>query len=365
MSLPRMDFRTWRALCLVLLCCVVSVATQANALDLTERLRLRATVGGALMVSQDQVEQLGYDGGFTGVAQFGFAIQDWLQAHLALSGALFPAAGVGGAAGGLAVPSLGLGVNTLGEATVLYTHVDVGAGFTGALLRPWLRATTGVDFRVLRAFTLGPVLGYEQVIQHDKPGASTDARFFWIGFSLTMRPALLNDPEPEPQQTVVYTEHTDHTLRTQVIREPAPPREVFVEPSPELLALIDQTIPSTKVEVQMLAPVLFHFDSDRLQPIGVAMLHEVAHELTSRPELELVEIIGAADTRGDAAYNVELSDRRARRVYDWLVEHGVAAERLQVAAQGASSPVEAGQQEAQHEQNRRVVFRVLRVGETP
>jgi outer membrane protein OmpA-like peptidoglycan-associated protein len=219
---------------------------------------------------------------------------------------------------------------------------------------------------VLRAFTLGPVLGYDQVVQHDAPGASTDARFFWIGFSLTLRPALLSDPEAaESQQTVVHTQRTDHTVRTQVIREPAPPREVFVEPSPELLALIDQTIPSTKVEVQMLAPVLFHFDSDRLQPIGVAMLHEVAHELASRPEVEVVEIIGAADTRGDAAYNVELSDRRARRVYDWLVEHGVAAERLQVAAQGASNPVEAGQQEAQHEQNRRVVFRVLRVGEAP
>lgn len=346
-------------------CLLAAFVSVAKAQDLTERIRVRLTAGGALMVSRDQVDVLGYDGGLTGTGQFGVALQEWLQVHVAVGGAFFPAAGVGGAAGGLAVPSLGLGANTLGDALSLYVHVDLGLGFTGALQRTWLRAASGVDFRVVRAFTLGPVLGYDQVIQHDAPGASTDARFFWIGFSLTLRPALLRDPAVESPQTVVHTEHTVHTEHRQTIREPTVSREVFVEPSPELLALIDQTIPSTKVEVQMLAPVLFHFDSDRLQPIGVAMLHEVAHELTSRPELELIEIIGAADTRGDAAYNVELSERRARRVYDWLTDHGVAPERLQVATQGASNPVETGEAEAHHEQNRRVVFRVLRVSETP
>ena len=72
-----------------------------------------------------------------------------------------------------------------------------------------------------------------------------------------------------------------------------------------------------------------------------------------------MEIQGYADRRGSVEYNAELSLRRADRVRGWLVERGVAAERLQVAAHGASAPVEAGDGEANHEQNRRVVFRVL------
>ena len=45
---------------------------------------------------------------------------------------------------------------------------------------------------------------------------------------------------------------------------------------------------------------------------------------------------------------------------DWLVEHGVEPERLRIAAHGESEPIEenAATEEA-HEQNRRVVFRVI------
>ena len=46
-----------------------------------------------------------------------------------------------------------------------------------------------------------------------------------------------------------------------------------------------------------------------------------------------------------------------------MVGHGIAAERLRVAAMGASSPVETGELETNHEQNRRVVFRVIRLQE--
>lgn len=41
--------------------------------------------------------------------------------------------------------------------------------------------------------------------------------------------------------------------------------------------------------------------------------------------------------------------------------HEIAPERLTVAAEGASQPVESGTSEQAHEQNRRVVFRVKRM----
>jgi outer membrane protein OmpA-like peptidoglycan-associated protein len=69
---------------------------------------------------------------------------------------------------------------------------------------------------------------------------------------------------------------------------------------------------------------------------------------------------GYADRRGGDAHNRALSERRARRVIEWLSAHGVAAERLQLDPQGASELVEQGDSEGEHQQNRRVVFRVLR-----
>jgi outer membrane protein OmpA-like peptidoglycan-associated protein len=90
------------------------------------------------------------------------------------------------------------------------------------------------------------------------------------------------------------------------------------------------------------------------------MLHEVARELAQRKDLELVEIQGYADSRGSTEYNRALSERRAHRVRQWLVDHGIAAERLTVAAKGAAEFVENESSENAHEQNRRVVFRVVR-----
>jgi outer membrane protein OmpA-like peptidoglycan-associated protein len=132
----------------------------------------------------------------------------------------------------------------------------------------------------------------------------------------------------------------------------------------ELNELLDRALPPTREDrMELLAPVLFAFDSDTLEPVGVAMLHEVASLLKSRPDIELLAILGFADKRGSSEYNLQLSTRRAERVRAWLMEHGIAGERLTVQNLGATGFVETGETETEHEQNRRVIFRVLRLRE--
>jgi OOP family OmpA-OmpF porin len=136
-----------------------------------------------------------------------------------------------------------------------------------------------------------------------------------------------------------------------------------VPPSPELNALIDEAVDVSRTE--LLAPVLFEYDSVELEPSSVAMLHEVARMLNrERKDIELLAVVAYADNRGSADYNLELSERRALHVRDWLVAHGVAAQRLTTEARGANDPVEVGD-EADHQQNRRVIFRVLRAESRP
>jgi len=323
----------------------------ARAQDAPLPLHVRTTLGVAMMVSTDQVGRLGYDSmGLLGGVQLGYGLRPWFAVQLAMAGGSFFSKGQ---SGGLLVPAIGVTAMLPGGLVAPYAFFDVGPGFTGELTRPFLSFGGGLDFAVSRALGLGPALGYDQLFQSDAPGSSTDARFLWFGLSLSFKPNAAPEPSMRHELRVHEVTHTTEHARW-VSREPPPP---LPDPSPELLRLIDDAVPTSQVE--LLAPVLFRFDSDLLEPVGVAMLHEVARELDKRPELELLEIRGYADSRGSAEHNLALSARRAERVRTWLIEHGVDEARLRTAPEGASSFVEPGSTESEHAQNRRVVFRVV------
>jgi peptidoglycan-associated lipoprotein len=64
-------------------------------------------------------------------------------------------------------------------------------------------------------------------------------------------------------------------------------------------------------------------------------LQELATSLASMSDV-YVQLDGFADERGDAAYNQNLSNRRAGHVRDVLLANGVPAERISVNAHGES-----------------------------
>ena len=73
--------------------------------------------------------------------------------------------------------------------------------------------------------------------------------------------------------------------------------------------------------------VNFDFDKSTLRDDAVATLDEAATILNAHPELR-VEVAGHTDAVGTNEYNQDLSDRRARAVYDYLTSHGVDASRI-------------------------------------
>lgn len=304
------------------------------------------------MVSEDQNGRLGFDEpGLVGDLQLGYSLQPWLDLRAGVAAGTFPSET---SSGGLLQPQLGVAI-AWPVAYKPWFQLDVGAGFTGDLVRPALRASVGLDLPVSVAVSLSPVIGYWHIFQYGVEGASTDARFLWFGVVLGWVP-FPERPAPIERERVVVRERriVEHTPS-----EPLPPREHDPpQPSPELISLIESTLPMMQQQ-EWLAPVLFTFNSDVLEAQGVAMLHEVAQELHKRPGLKRVEIRGYADARGSQEYNLELSKRRATVVLEWLVAHGIARDRLSLAAHGARELVEQGTQEQAHEQNRRVVFRVL------
>jgi outer membrane protein OmpA-like peptidoglycan-associated protein len=73
--------------------------------------------------------------------------------------------------------------------------------------------------------------------------------------------------------------------------------------------------------------VEFERGSSRLVPASFAILDEVAASLFAHPDVR-VEIAGYADTTGSVTTNTQLSAARARAVLAYLLEHGVAVERM-------------------------------------
>jgi hypothetical protein len=72
-----------------------------------------------------------------------------------------------------------------------------------------------------------------------------------------------------------------------------------------------------------------------------------------------VQVQGHADERAPNDYNIQLTLERATAVVMYLVEAGVAQEKLSAAGYGEECPVNPKHSEKAWEENRRVEFRVL------
>lgn len=100
--------------------------------------------------------------------------------------------------------------------------------------------------------------------------------------------------------------------------------------------------------------IFFDFDKDVVKAESKPTLDEIAKLLTAKPELKL-KVIGHTDNKGEAAYNLALSQRRAAAVANALqTGYSVAADRLIASGEGAARPVAANDTDANRAKNRRV-----------
>jgi outer membrane protein OmpA-like peptidoglycan-associated protein len=76
--------------------------------------------------------------------------------------------------------------------------------------------------------------------------------------------------------------------------------------------------------------------------------------------IALLEVQGHTDEQGDDAYNLDLSERRAAAVMDYLVAHGVDPKRLTSAGYGETQPKVQGHNQRAYAINRRVEFLILK-----
>ncbi|HOP26758.1 MAG TPA: peptidoglycan-associated lipoprotein Pal [Candidatus Sabulitectum sp.] len=104
--------------------------------------------------------------------------------------------------------------------------------------------------------------------------------------------------------------------------------------------------------------VFFEYNSEELsaQMLEVLMA-DAGYMMTNTGFRVLLE--GHCDERGTIDYNLALGERRAQSVYDYLVNYGIPASRLETVSYGKERPFVTGTDEWAYSQNRRVHLRVL------
>jgi OOP family OmpA-OmpF porin len=108
--------------------------------------------------------------------------------------------------------------------------------------------------------------------------------------------------------------------------------------------------------IKLPGPVVFRTGSDQLDPISDPVLEVVLDYLTQKPEVTLLRIEGHTDSDGNPGSNQTLSEKRAMAVAAWLVDAGIACNRLIPVGFGQTKPIAPNDTPDNKAQNRRVAF---------
>ncbi len=116
-----------------------------------------------------------------------------------------------------------------------------------------------------------------------------------------------------------------------------------------------------KIEVGttvVLKNIFFDYDKATLRPESFAELNRVVGILVKQPKLK-IEISGHTDNKGGMDYNKQLSKARAKTVVDYLIEKGIATERLTFEGYAFEKPIATNDTDEGRQLNRRVEFKVM------
>jgi len=102
-----------------------------------------------------------------------------------------------------------------------------------------------------------------------------------------------------------------------------------------------------------LADILFDFDKATLKREVEFALVKIATILGQFPEMTIL-VEGHTDNVGSEEYNLELSQRRAEAVHDFLQSQGIGADRMTFQGYGMNRPVSENSTEEGRQKNRRV-----------
>jgi peptidoglycan-associated lipoprotein len=111
----------------------------------------------------------------------------------------------------------------------------------------------------------------------------------------------------------------------------------------------------TRLSNIVVEPLYFGYDSFVLPPAEISKVQNVVAILQQNPNYVMI-IEGHCDERGSNEYNLSLGEQRALAVRNYIIDMGIAAERIQSRSFGEERPAVQGTGEGAWSLNRRGEF---------
>lgn len=125
--------------------------------------------------------------------------------------------------------------------------------------------------------------------------------------------------------------------------------------SPSAMEAISRGVAAVTPPGAPLKDIYYEFDSVELEPEAQQILKANAEWMKAHPAIR-VEVEGHCDDIGSAEYNLALGAKRAQTAKDFLVNQGIAADRLVIISYGKEAPACFEHTESCRVKNRRSRF---------
>jgi OmpA-OmpF porin, OOP family len=102
-------------------------------------------------------------------------------------------------------------------------------------------------------------------------------------------------------------------------------------------------------------PIYFDYDKAEIRPEYHTYLKKMAEIVLDHSDLR-IKVTGHTDGDGSDEYNLELSERRAKAIREFFMQHGLREDRIQIDFKGKRQPVAPNESSEGKQLNRRVDF---------
>ncbi|WP_299210784.1 OmpA family protein [uncultured Aquimarina sp.] len=137
----------------------------------------------------------------------------------------------------------------------------------------------------------------------------------------------------------------------------------------DVTLLLEKKVKSADVgddlaKVLSLNPIYFDFDQHYIRPDAAVELAKVIEVMNQYPEMK-IDVRSHTDSHGDDAYNLWLSEQRAKSTVDYMIAKGISADRLTSKGYGETQPVndcgnDSNCRKSEYQLNRRSEFIIVK-----
>ena len=120
----------------------------------------------------------------------------------------------------------------------------------------------------------------------------------------------------------------------------------------------DELPQEVKTHTGVIRGIFFDFNSDKIGRRSLPVLDSAVKVLREYEQIR-IQIVGHTDDVGTREYNLQLSSARAESVRAYLVEHGLAPDRITTRGAGPDEPIADNTSRHGRAENRRIEFKVV------